>query len=321
MLDVREVADPTPGPGEVRVRMLASPVNPSDLMTVRGTYGRVPELPATPGYEGVGIVEESGGGFLGAIINGKRVAVLNSGSGNWCEQTVVPAKQAIPLDKRLTREQAATFFVNPATAWIMTRDVLKVPRGEWLLQTAAASALGRMVIRLGKHCGFRTLNIVRRAEQVDELKSLGADVVLTFNADADDADRLAARVRESVTDGVQFAIDPVGGRTASAIVTCLGSGGRMLCFGTLSDGLLSFSPRTLMTASASVEGFWLTKHMESLGLIGKLRIVRTIGKLITAGILTSGIGDHFSLDEVREAVRRAEEPGGGEKVLLQIADG
>src|SRR5712691_4345367 len=85
VLQVREVPIPRPGPGQVRVRMLASPINPSDLLYIRGQYGKPPPLPATPGFEGVGVVEESGGGILAKRVMGKRVAVLNRGTGNWQE--------------------------------------------------------------------------------------------------------------------------------------------------------------------------------------------------------------------------------------------
>src|SRR5437899_4695488 len=98
VLQVRAVPVPEPGPGEVRVRMLASPINPSDLLTVRGEYGRRPELPATPGFEGVGIVEAAGPGLLGRLPRwrrGRRVAVLNSTGGNWQEHVVVPALRAV----------------------------------------------------------------------------------------------------------------------------------------------------------------------------------------------------------------------------------
>src|SRR5688572_3135868 len=97
VLRVQDVPPPRPAPGQVRVRMLASPINPSDLLFVRGIYGARPALPATPGFEGVGIVEESGGGFLGWRVLGRRVAVLNGRTGNWQEQTVIPAHQAIPI--------------------------------------------------------------------------------------------------------------------------------------------------------------------------------------------------------------------------------
>src|SRR5580704_14151840 len=88
VLQVREIPQPRPGPGEVRVRMLAAPINPSDLLYVRGMYGRRPHCPATPGFEGVGIVEEAGPGFLGRMRLDKRVAVLHGRGGTWQEQAI-----------------------------------------------------------------------------------------------------------------------------------------------------------------------------------------------------------------------------------------
>ncbi len=115
VLQVREVPAPRdPGPGEVRVRLLASPVNPSDILYIRGEYAKPPSLPATPGFEGVGIVEAIGSGFLARRVRGKRVSVLNRETGNWQEQVVLPARHAIPVPADLPDEQAAAFFVNPA---------------------------------------------------------------------------------------------------------------------------------------------------------------------------------------------------------------
>ena len=162
VLKLREVPDPVPGPGEVRVRMIASPVNPSDLLVVKGRYGVLPKLPATPGFEGVGIVDQVGRGLLGKFAEGKRVTVINSAGGNWAEYAVIPAKQARPVAADIPDEQVATFFVNPATVIAMVSHVLRVPKGECLLQTAAGSELGKMVIRYCKEKGIRTINVVRR---------------------------------------------------------------------------------------------------------------------------------------------------------------
>src|SRR5438067_1924840 len=93
VLRVKDVPLPVPGGGEVRVRMLAAPINPSDLMFVQGIYGRRPELPATAGFEGAGIVEEAGPGLLGRMRVGRRVAVLHGRGGSWQEYAIVPARQ------------------------------------------------------------------------------------------------------------------------------------------------------------------------------------------------------------------------------------
>ncbi|WP_339911241.1 zinc-dependent alcohol dehydrogenase family protein [Symmachiella dynata] len=316
VLRIESRDQPVPASGHVRVRMLASPINPSDLMMIRGQYGILPELPATPGFEGVGIVEASGGGLLGKFLVGKRVAVLNGTTGNWQEQTTVPAKQAVPLGKELSVEQAAMFFVNPATAYVMTRQVLKVPRGAWLLQTAAGSALGKMVIRLGRKYGFRTLNVVRREEQVAELKSLGGDAVIA----ASPAELPAAVTEITGGRGVPYAIDPVGGALGTAVVQSLGKGGRMLVFGTLSGEPLSFSPRDIMTPDANIAGFWLSNHMNSLNLIGKLKLVKMVKTLLRDGTLTADVGETFPLEKVCDAVQAAEQPGRAGKVLLSISE-
>src|SRR4051812_22666615 len=144
VLQLRDVDKPEPGPGQVRVRMLASPINPSDLLVVRGQYGRLPALPATPAFEGVGVIDAVGGGWLAKLRGlrpGRRVAVLNGHGGNWQEYVVLPARQVVPVSADIPDEQAASYFVNPATALVMTQRVLRPRPGDWLLQTAAGSAL------------------------------------------------------------------------------------------------------------------------------------------------------------------------------------
>jgi NADPH2:quinone reductase len=314
VLQVCDVPEPAPGRGEVRVRMIACPINPSDLLMVRGQYGRQPPLPATPGFEGVGIVE-AGSGLLARRVMGRRVAVLNSGGGNWQEQVVIPARQAVPVPKELTDEQAATFFVNPASALIMTRRVLQVPPGAWLLQTAAGSTLGRMVIRLGQRFGFRTLNVVRRREQAEELLRLGGTAVLATNDES-----LTEKVQALTNgEGVCFALDAVGGATGSEVIRNLGRGGRMVVYGTLAGEPLSFDSRVLLVGQKRLEGFWLSEWTREQKPWTMLWLFRQIGKLIRAGVLVSEVGKSFALTDIHAAVRQAALPGRQGKVLLRLS--
>jgi NADPH:quinone reductase len=317
VLQVRDIPQAEPGPGQVRVRMLCSPINPSDLLVVRGRYGTLPNLPATPGFEGVGIVEASGGGLYGKLMVGKRVAVLNRRAGNWREQVIVPANEAFPfIPKSLPDEQVATLFVNPATAWIMTTDVLRVPRQAFLLQTAAGSTLGKMVIRLGKHLGFHTINVVRRQDTADQLKKLGAEHII--NTSTEDLTERVADITQG--KGILHAIDAVGGDTGSKVLDCLGVRGRMVVYGALEDKPIPVSSRALIMGSRIVEGFWLADWVRQRSPLKMLFLLRKVGKLIAKGILTSDIAESFPLEKVVDAVQAAETPGRQGKVLLKMSD-
>jgi NADPH:quinone reductase len=315
VLQIQEVPIPKPKWGEVLVRMIASPINPSDLLYIEGRYGVKLPLPATPGFEGVGVVEKSGGGLFGWFRKGKRVAVINDRAGNWQEYTVVPSKQVVPIPSDISDEQAASFFVNPVTVLVMTQYVLRIPKDAWLLQSAAGGALGKMIIRLGKHYGFRTVNIVRRADQFQELKSLGADECI-HESDSSISDRVLAITQGK---GVPFAIDAVGGKTGSKVVESLAPNGRALLYGLLSGEPICIDPRFLIGRNSHVEGFWLSHWAKSQTIPTMLGVFRRVKKLIRSRILTTNIGKSFSLDQIGDAVQEAATPGKGGKVLLKIS--
>ena len=217
VLAVTDQPLPEPREDEVRVRVLFSPVNPSDLLYVRGHYsGVTATFPAPVGFEGVGVIDALGPGVDQFAI-GQRVFALNSPGGNWSEYTVIPAASALPAPEGIADEQVASLLINPASAILMVRHVLDVPRGEWLLQSAAGSELGRMIIRLAKRDGIRTLNVVRRKEAVAELEALGADAVIVSTEGPIDE-----QVREIVgPQGVRYAIDPGTGQTGTEIFRSL----------------------------------------------------------------------------------------------------
>jgi NADPH:quinone reductase-like Zn-dependent oxidoreductase len=313
VLQVREAPEPEPGPGQVRVRMLASPIGPADFLTVRGEYGYLPKLPATPGNEGVGIVE-AGRGLLGRMRVGRRVAVLNDTGGNWQEKVVVSALRVVPIPRQVPDDQAATFFINPAAAFIMTRLVLKVPPRAWLLQTAAGGALGRMVIRLGRHFGFRTINVVRGREEAEELLRAGGDAAI-----ASESESIEDRVR-ALTDGegVSFALDAVGGETGSAVARSLARGGRLLVFGTLAQEPLSLPSRMLFLGVKRIEGFWLYDWARRQNIWTMMQLFRRIHELMAKGVLSTDIGAVFPLDDIKAAVHEASTPGRHGKILLRI---
>lgn len=227
VLAFRDMPDPQAGPGELVVRVRLAPVHPSDLHFMRGRYGRRPSLPASPGIEAVGVVEQLGAGVTGPP-PGTRVVLVNV-IGTWRERVVCSPEQVVPVPEQLSDETAAQAIVNPVTAWMLTVGEHRLGREETLTQTAAASTIGRLVRQLARSEDFRTVNLVRRRDQADELLAAGADVVIS----TEDPD-WAAQVTEATNGGPDKAIDCVAGRVGATLAGTLAPHGRMLVFGALS---------------------------------------------------------------------------------------
>ncbi|MFB7272345.1 zinc-dependent alcohol dehydrogenase family protein [Streptomyces sp. NPDC056244] len=314
VISVDDVPLPEPGEREARVRITATPVNPSDLLYVRGVYGGLEaHFPAPIGFEGVGTVDALGPGVKDLAV-GQRVSVMNGTGGNWAEYTVVPARDLFPMPDDIPDEQAACFVVNPASAIIMVRQALAVPRGEWLLQSAAGSELGRMIIRLAKRDGIRTLNVIRRREPVPELKRLGADAVIVSTDGPIDE-----QVRGIVgPEGVKYAIDPVVGETGTQMFKALHAEGRMLVYGSLTGEPIRVGedPRYILAGRRTLEVFWLPDWLARMDDTAREQLVQDIVTLMREGIVETSPGSTFPLDEVTTAVAEAEKIGRKGKALL-----
>ncbi|MBV8051143.1 MAG: zinc-binding dehydrogenase, partial [Acidobacteriaceae bacterium] len=269
-LSVVDLPVPRPGPGEVLVKVFASPVNPSDLMFLRGLYGFKKPLPAVPGFEGSGTVVDSGPGILGGFLKGKRVACAAADEritgGMWAEYLVTSAKLCIPLRKEVTLEQGAVMLVNPMTAWGLIEEA-RLGGHKAVVQTAAASALGRMIVRLGQRFSLPVINIVRRPEQVELLRKLGAEHVVNS-----EEGNFEARLRDlchrlSATIG----FDAVGGELSLRVLRAQPNGARLLVYGALSLTPCQVDPASLIFDSKRIEGFWLTSWLKKKSLMGQLR--------------------------------------------------
>jgi NADPH:quinone reductase-like Zn-dependent oxidoreductase len=172
-----------------------------------------------------------------------------------------------------------------------------------------------MVIRLGRHFGFRTINVVRRREQAEELLRAGGDAAI-----ATESESIEDRVR-ALTDGegVSFALDAVGGKTGSAVARSLAPGGRLLVYGTLAEEPLCLPSRTLFLGVKHIDGFWLSDWARRQNVWTMIRLFRRIHELMAKGVLSTDIGPVFPLDHIKAAVRQASTPGRNGKVLLQIS--
>ncbi|MEA1886192.1 MAG: alcohol dehydrogenase catalytic domain-containing protein, partial [Bacteroidota bacterium] len=178
-LVIKDVPIPEPGPGEVLVKMTYSPINPSDLSLLQGTYVNTSHYPIIPGIEGSGIVTKSGKGLIAGSRTGKRVSCTASrhGEGTWAEYMVTPATKTIGLDKKINDEQGAMLLVNPLTALAFI-EIAKRNKQKAIVNNAAASSVGKMLIHLCKKYEIDLINIVSRENQLYTAKEHGAEYVL-----------------------------------------------------------------------------------------------------------------------------------------------
>ena len=306
--------DPRPlNDGEIRVKVLAAPINPSNLYQIAGNYGSAPEFPATPGSEGVGRVVEISEGVK-QVRTGQLVLLV--GGGTWREQIVAPASKVLPLpelenlDDKLI-EQLSMSLVNPVTAFLMLTSFTQLKEGQWLVQSAANSAVGGYVIQLAKQRGIKTVNVVRRPGLADDLIAKGGDVVLVDGPD------LVREIKRATDDGpVQLALDAVGGDTFGRLANSLNYDGTLIAYGVLSGQPANLNTAITIFKDIRMRGFWLAKWYEKASGKEKKEIFDQIIPLIVTGSLAADVDSRFTIDEIKEAVVRASQPGRNGKVLI-----
>ncbi len=313
-LTVVERPLPHPGPGQVLVRISAAPINPSDLTFLRGLYGFKKKLPVVPGFEGSGTVVAAGGGLMARALVGRRVACAAAdptvSDGTWAEYMVTSAHFCVPIRKEVETEQAATMLVNPFTAWALIDDARR-GRHHAVLQTAAASALGRMVLKLGHRFSLPVINVVRRKEQAGLLRGMGADHVLDSSEPEFDQ-ALGALCRQVAAT---LAFDAVAGDMTGRILRAMPSGGRVLVYGALSLQACQIDPSSLIFEDKHVEGFWLSAWLRQKNLLGQLRLAREVQRLL-AGELKTEVQARLPLEQVAQGLDLYTRNMTGGKILL-----
>lgn len=278
---IAELPVPEPRRGEVLVKVICSPVNPSDVLYCSGQYGVPPTLPVVPGFEGCGLVVKSGGGWIANRLVGRRVAgAVQSGRGFWAEYVVLKGVEALPVPAHVSDESAASAFVNPLTATALARPVVE-GRHAAMIHTAGASQLGRMLVRLAGRHGFPLISIVHRAELVAELDAAGATHVLDSGR-ADFRETLTALARDL---RATWAADAVAGSMTGVLAACMPPGSTIAVYGVLSGSASQVGPGDLIFRGQTVTGYWLANEFRDrspLGLWRSARLVRQAGRLLGA---------------------------------------
>ena len=310
VLAVEDRPLPQPGAGEVRVRMLLSPVHNHDLWTVRGTYGFKPDLPAQAGTEALGVVDAVGEGVEQLTV-GQRV-VTGGTFGVWAEYFVTRAAGLIPVPDGLPDESAAQLVSMPFSA-ISLLESLGLSEGDWLIQNAANGAVGRMVAPLGTARGLNVVGLVRRSAGVEELRAQGIERVVATD-DADWRDRLA-----EITGGapITAGVDSVGGSAAGDVLSTLAENGMLVVFGAMASPTLELASGDIIFKQATVKGFWGSVVSREMPADQRGRLFQELFARLQDSTLTLPVAGIHGLDDIAGAVAASGEAGRVGKVLLR----
>lgn len=297
-----------PGPGEVVFDVLAFPINPADISFCTGHYRLKPPLPATPGAECVGRVAAVGAGVSHVAVGDH---VINLVRENWTQRRRVNGDDVIAIPRAIPIRQAAMLRINPPTAQLLLSDVTALTPGDWVIQNVANSAVGRLIIRLARVQGFRTVNVVRRESLFAELQAMGADVCVVDGPD------LAARVA-AATGGapIRLGIDAVCGPALQRLASCVADDGSLVTYGAMSGGQPEIDRSELMFRGVTLSGFMLGRFLGRRSLAEIRGIFDVLGREMLAGKLDAPVAEVYPIERIADAVAHAQRDAKGGKILV-----
>lgn len=311
VIQIDTVSSVPPGLGQVAVQMLWAPINPADLNMLEGKYGEARPLPDIPGNEGAGRIVALGVGVPASWLG--RLALVDREA--WRETGVWDMENLTLIPEGLNPIHAAALRVNPPTAWCLLYHFTALQSGDWVVQNAATSGVGRAVIEIAKAHGWKTLNFVRRPEAVKELLSLGATAVVV------DGPEVAAEAKEILAGGTpRLGLNAVGGAAATRLAGLLAPGGTLVTYGAMSREALKIPNGFLIFRDLQFRGFWLTRWLRNASASERENLFAEIFRLAAHGKLAPPIAKEFPLEAVREAVETAAAGNHHGKVFLKLGE-
>ena len=306
-LEYVDIPEPdAPRLNQVLIGVEFSPINPNDLLVAQGIYAVRPSLPAVIGNEGVGRVLAVGPGVESVKVGDRVLAPL--GSFTWRERMVIPAGGLSALPPDADPRQLAMLGINPPTAALLLSEYVDLKPGEWVVQNAANSGVGRWVIAFAKTRGLKTVNIVRRPELGVELEAIGGDVVVIDSPDV--SERIKAAVGQAE---LRLALDGVSGPATSVLAGTLSRRGTLVSFAAMSETPMSINPLDVIFKLLTMRGFWLG-HPEVAAKIAPA--IARAAAMIASGRVHIPVAATYRLSSIKEAVAHAQRGG---KILLDIA--
>ncbi|HXM74749.1 MAG TPA: 2-enoyl thioester reductase domain-containing protein [Chthoniobacterales bacterium] len=308
--------EPQPWPkaaaDEVVVEMRAAPVNPADLNAIEGKYPIRPQLPATPGFEGAGIVVDVGADAK--TITAGALVILPHNAGTWRDALSVKANELVAVPPEIEPIHAAMLKINPMTAWRLLHDYVDLKSGDWLIQNAANSAAGRAVIQIAHDLGYKTVNVVRRPELIDELRAEGGDVVLV------DGENLRDEVKNATSGApIHLALNAVGGDSALRLANTLAPGSTMVTFGAMGLQPLKIPNGLLIFKDLRFRGIWINKWYDNATMAERLEAFQQLFGMAKRGLLRTKVDRAYPLTEAKAAVTHAAQGKRSGKIIFELA--
>jgi mitochondrial enoyl-[acyl-carrier protein] reductase / trans-2-enoyl-CoA reductase len=294
---VEATEPPSPPAGQIKVKLLASPIHPADLLLMRGHYGKRPPLPTGMGGEGVASVVDVSAGT--DFKRGDRV-IIPYGHDTWVDHLTISANRAVKVPAGIDDAQASMALINPFTARLMLTDFVDLAPGEFVIQNAANSGVGRAVIAIARARGLRTVNVVRRLELIDELKAAGGDVVLADGPD------LPKRVAEATGKAsIRLGLEGVAGEAMRSLTGTVAEGGTLVVYAGMSAQPAVAFPPHLIFRDLTIRGFWLIKWFRSADPKLVAEIQNEVLPLIADGSIKVPVEHVYPLSSAREAISHA----------------
>ena len=298
-LELTEIADPAPGPGELLVRVRACAINYPDVLIIEDKYQLKPPRPFAPGSEIAGEVEAAGDGVEGWAPGDRIIAA--TGFGGLAEKVVIPAARAIPLPPERSFEEGSALLLTYATAIHALVDRGRLQAGQTLLVLGAAGGVGIAAVELGKAFGARVVAAVSSDEKASAAMSAGADAAVVYPVGEIDPKALTQLFKDAVgAEGAGVIFDPVGGDYAEAALRSIGWEGRYLVVG-FPAGIPKLPLNLTLLKSCDVCGvFWGAFAARDPGR--NAEHIATLFRLWDEGRIAPKISATFPLERGGEAI-------------------
>ncbi len=308
------------GPDQAHIQTLYAPINPADFLRMRGDFGFPFGGDFTLGGEACGRVMEVGSDVPPEQLKPGDLVVLPFGN-TWAEEQVLPADKCVSVNPAADPQQVAFLGINGITPELLL-ETTDLQEGDWMIQNAANGAVGQLVIKAAQSRGIRTCNIVRSDRGKAQLNGIvGENDVIVVGYQND----LKSRVAEATGNAViKLGLDAVSGESAGALLSCIGFGGHLTCYGLLSGKPLTLPASKVAFGGVTVAGFSRFRVLMKIGIEDARKRLRSLADKTVKGeigVEVAKVYDFETEEELYKAMEHAEQESRGGKILLRFNKG